>query len=184
MNDIKHKTQKLKSPKIARNDHTKYVEMQLKKVNVENKLWAKEFLIREQKNTSRLDERENDPEQVEPLCPLEKKIKRPRNMIKRPMNQYMLFQREVREQVRAEYPDESVTQITCRLGYLWRNLPLSEKAKWQARAKYVKQEHMRLHPEYRYNPQLAAERRQEYITELTERRNLYRIKPQSDAEEV
>lgn len=42
------------------------------------------------------------------------------------MNQYMLFQREVREQVRAEYPDESVTQITCRLGYLWRNLPLSE----------------------------------------------------------
>ncbi|KAK8748050.1 hypothetical protein OTU49_016288 [Cherax quadricarinatus] len=180
-NDINHKSERQSFHKKEKYTHANYVNMQLKEVKVENKLLAQESRTqRQEKNSSRLNVTENGPEQVElePLCPLEKMmIRKPKNKIKRPLNQYMLFQKEMREKVRAKYPGETHSQIISRLGYLWRTLPLSEKAKWQARAKYVKEEHKRLHPEYRYNPRRASNRRQEYIAKIALRRNLYRIKP-------
>nr|XP_053632306.1 uncharacterized protein LOC128688481 [Cherax quadricarinatus] len=168
-NDINHKSERQSFHKKEKYTHANYVNMQLKEVKVENKLLAQESRTqRQEKNSSRLNVTENGPEQVElePLCPLEKM------MIRKPKNK-----KEMREKVRAKYPGETHSQIISRLGYLWRTLPLSEKAKWQARAKYVKEEHKRLHPEYRYNPRRASNRRQEYIAKIALRRNLYRIKP-------
>ncbi|XP_042878144.1 longitudinals lacking protein-like isoform X4 [Penaeus japonicus] len=109
------------------------------------------------------------------LCPLEKKLRRPVNSIKRPMNKYMLFQNSMRPKLTLLYPGESSQNITQRLGKMWKDLPESEKAKWKGKAESLKEEHKRLHPDYSYNPKMAAQLKREYSRARMERRNLYRI---------
>ncbi|XP_042209072.1 uncharacterized protein LOC121857198 isoform X2 [Homarus americanus] len=171
----------------TKNDsQTNYVNIQLKEGKFENRYPVVDGVMPSEGQTQATMDNVKDEvvqKPSEPLCPLEKKIKRPRSHIKRPMNQYLLFHREMRGEMRAKYPDESNRKIAARLGYLWKNLPSSEKAMWQARAQFVKEEHKRLYPEYHYNPHEASMKRQEYISTLTERRNLYRVKPENSEEQ-
>lgn len=109
------------------------------------------------------------------LCPLERKLRRPVNSIKRPMNKYMLFQNSMRPKLTALYPGESSQNITQRLGKMWKDLPEAEKAQWKGKAESLKEEHKRLHPDYSYNPKMAAQLKREYSRARMERRNLYRI---------
>ncbi|XP_063599190.1 protein pangolin-like [Penaeus indicus] len=117
------------------------------------------------------------------LCPLEKKLRRPVNSIKRPMNKYMLFQNSMRPKLTLLYPGESSQNITQRLGKMWKDLPETEKAEWKGKAESLKEEHKRLHPDYSYNPKMAAQLKREYSRARMERRNLYRIHTYPDTDD-
>jgi len=70
----------------------------------------------------------------------EEKTKRKRkekdpNVPKRTPSGYILFCQDMRSEVKGENPNMTPTQITSKLGELWRELSDSEKAKYMAKSK-------------------------------------------------
>ncbi|KAG2433609.1 hypothetical protein HYH02_012538 [Chlamydomonas schloesseri] len=76
----------------------------------------------------------------------EKKAKDP-NAPKKPMGAYMWFCKEMRESVKADNPDFSVTDIGRRLGELWKECEEEDKKKFHKMAEEDKD---------RYNKENAA----------------------------
>ncbi|KAG2427112.1 hypothetical protein HXX76_012623 [Chlamydomonas incerta] len=81
----------------------------------------------------------------------EKKVKDP-NAPKKPMGAYMWFCKEMREQVKADNPDFSVTDIGRRLGELWKECEEDDKKKFHQLAEEDKE---------RYNKENAAYQKKE-----------------------
>jgi hypothetical protein len=95
----------------------------------------------------------------------------------RPMNCWIIFREQMHRQLKRDFPDVSV-QVICKhplpthlrsqcanhsvakqCSKIWRNLTPDEKMPYQVAAQSAKEEHMRLHPDYKYNPRRPGEKK-------------------------
>ena len=67
---------------------------------------------------------------------------------KKPLNAYMLFSQAKRAHVKDEYPELKLTQITKKLGEMWRSLSDKKKGKYDKKAKSLKQDYEKVMESY------------------------------------
>ncbi|XP_012286823.1 longitudinals lacking protein, isoforms H/M/V [Orussus abietinus] len=79
--------------------------------------------------------------------------------IPRPANAFMLFANEWRKKVAFEYPGDTNTEISVRLGIMWKSLNSQGKEPYFLLAKKVDEEHKRKYPNYSYSPKEARLRK-------------------------
>ncbi|XP_015124931.1 protein bric-a-brac 2 [Diachasma alloeum] len=79
--------------------------------------------------------------------------------IRRPPNAFMIFANEWRRRLATENPRESNTEISVRLGAMWKGLTNETKDSYYALAKKVDEEHKRKYPGYFYSPKEARMRK-------------------------
>lgn len=72
--------------------------------------------------------------------------------IKRPMNAFMVWSRDMRRKMAAEHPRMHNSEISKALGLQWRVLPEKEKLPYIEEAKRLQAEHSIRHPNYKYKP--------------------------------
>ena len=72
--------------------------------------------------------------------------------IKRPMNAFMVWSREMRRKMASEHPRMHNSEISKALGLQWRVLAEKEKVPYIDEAKRLQAEHSMLHPNYKYKP--------------------------------
>lgn len=72
--------------------------------------------------------------------------------IKRPMNAFMVWSREMRRKMASEHPRMHNSEISKALGLQWRVLAEKEKVPYIEEAKRLQAEHSMLHPNYKYKP--------------------------------
>nr|ADE44126.1 MAT1 [Alternaria solani]BAJ10533.1 mating type protein MAT1-2-1 [Alternaria solani] len=77
----------------------------------------------------------------------------------RPMNCWIIFRDAMHKQLKAEYPDLTVQEISTRCSEIWRSLTPEGKKPWQAAAQSAKEEHLRQHPDYKYAPRKPGEKK-------------------------
>lgn len=96
----------------------------------------------------------------------------------RPMNCWIIFRDVMHKKLKAENPDYTVQEIckqfqllqllgirssdfviAIRCSEIWRELTPAQKKPWQAAAKAAKEEHLRLHPDYKYSPRKPGEKK-------------------------
>ncbi|KAJ1967618.1 hypothetical protein H4R35_006659, partial [Dimargaris xerosporica] len=68
--------------------------------------------------------------------------------LKRPMNAYLLFNKEMRHQLLKDNPNMSVSQISKSIGDQWRSMSDAAKAPYLAQAQEIKDEFMSKNPNY------------------------------------
>lgn len=79
--------------------------------------------------------------------------------IRRPPNAFMIFANEWRRRLASEHPRESNTEISVKLGVMWKGLTNETKDCYYALAKKVDEEHKRKYPGYFYSPKEARMRK-------------------------
>ncbi len=72
--------------------------------------------------------------------------------IKRPMNSFMVWSRQKRQQLAQENPKMHNSEISRRLGSEWKLLSDEQKQPFVEEAKRLRAEHMIEHPDYKYKP--------------------------------
>ncbi|CAN2390789.1 regulation of transcription from RNA polymerase II promoter involved in definitive endodermal cell fate specification [Pristimantis euphronides] len=72
--------------------------------------------------------------------------------VKRPMNAFMVWSSEERRRVSALHPRMHNSEISRRLGEVWRALGDDERRPYRERAKRLRELHAREHPGYKYAP--------------------------------
>ncbi|KFD50170.1 hypothetical protein M514_08915 [Trichuris suis] len=72
--------------------------------------------------------------------------------IPRPMNSFMLWAKEERPRIRAQYPHYHNAQISQILGMEWKGMPMEQKMSYQERAKELRVLHSMEFPDYKYRP--------------------------------
>ncbi|KAL8580897.1 hypothetical protein ACOMHN_039597 [Nucella lapillus] len=74
------------------------------------------------------------------------------NRVKRPMNAFMVWSRTERKKISEANPKLHNSEISKRLGVQWQALAEDEKRPFIDKAKHLRAEHMKLHPDYKYKP--------------------------------
>ncbi|KAF2625949.1 MAT1-2-1 mating-type protein, partial [Macroventuria anomochaeta] len=77
----------------------------------------------------------------------------------RPMNCWIIFRDAMHKKLKIENPHLTVQQISTRCSQMWHSLSPTEKKPWQAAAKSAKEEHLRVHPDYKYSPRKPGEKK-------------------------
>ncbi|XP_075200274.1 uncharacterized protein LOC142303067 [Anomaloglossus baeobatrachus] len=72
--------------------------------------------------------------------------------VKRPMNAFMVWSSEERKRVSALHPKMHNSEISRRLGEVWRGLGEDERRPYREQAKRLRERHARDHPGYKYAP--------------------------------
>lgn len=72
--------------------------------------------------------------------------------VKRPMNAFMVWSRGQRRKMSQDYPRMHNSEISKRLGALWKQLAEDQKRPFIDEAKRLRAMHMRQHPDYKYKP--------------------------------
>ncbi|XP_044012886.1 protein tramtrack, alpha isoform-like isoform X2 [Aphidius gifuensis] len=79
--------------------------------------------------------------------------------IRRPPNAFMVFANEWRRKLAFKYPGNSNTEISVRLGVMWKSLDDESKTSYYALAKQLNEEHKKKYPGYFYSPKEARMRK-------------------------
>nr|AEZ02214.1 mating type protein MAT2 [Alternaria brassicae-pekinensis] len=77
----------------------------------------------------------------------------------RPMNCWIIFRDAMHKQLKAEFPNLTVQEISTRCSEIWKGLTPEGKEPWQAAAQSAKEEHLRQHPDYKYSPRKPGEKK-------------------------
>ena len=72
--------------------------------------------------------------------------------IKRPMNAFMVWSSHERKRLAEKEPSLHNTQLSVRLGQIWKEMSEQEKAPFRQEALKLKQKLMEEHPDYKYRP--------------------------------
>ncbi|XP_069805750.1 transcription factor SOX-15-like [Dendropsophus ebraccatus] len=72
--------------------------------------------------------------------------------VKRPMNAFMVWSSEERKRVSALHPKMHNSEISRRLGEVWRALDEDERRPYREQAQRLRELHAREHPGYKYAP--------------------------------
>ncbi|XP_071988026.1 transcription factor SOX-15-like [Engystomops pustulosus] len=72
--------------------------------------------------------------------------------VKRPMNAFMVWSSEERRRVSAQHPTMHNSEISRRLGEVWRALDEEQRRPYREQAKRLRERHAREHPGYKYAP--------------------------------
>ena len=72
--------------------------------------------------------------------------------IKRPMNAFMVWSSHERKRLAEKEPSLHNTQLSVRLGQIWKGMSEKEKAPFRQEALKLKQKLMEEHPDYKYRP--------------------------------
>lgn len=72
--------------------------------------------------------------------------------IKRPMNAFMVWSRPERRRMAQENPKMHNSEISKKLGSMWKMLSEEDKKVHQQKAKDLRAEHQKKHPDYKYRP--------------------------------
>ncbi|CAI9592860.1 unnamed protein product [Staurois parvus] len=68
------------------------------------------------------------------------------------MNAFMVWSSEERKRVSAQYPKMHNSEISRRLGEVWRGLTEEDRRPFREEAKRLRVQHARDHPGYKYTP--------------------------------
>jgi hypothetical protein len=71
--------------------------------------------------------------------------------IRRPMNAFMLFSKELRGAVHKRHPKKDNRSVSKLLGEMWNGLKDGEKAKFQQQAADLKEQHYKDHPDWKWS---------------------------------
>nr|QSX72216.1 SoxF [Halisarca dujardinii] len=78
--------------------------------------------------------------------------KKKKEHIKRPMNAFMVWSVKQRKQLSKEQPKMHNTELSKRLGQMWKDLNDDEKKRYKEEAQTLKSEHKKMYPDYKYRP--------------------------------
>ncbi|XP_073429795.1 transcription factor SOX-15 isoform X2 [Dendrobates tinctorius] len=81
--------------------------------------------------------------------------------VKRPMNSFMVWSSEERKRVSALHPKMHNSEISRRLGAVWRALGEDERRPYREQAKRLRERHALDHPGYKYAPRKKRRRKAE-----------------------
>jgi hypothetical protein len=171
---------KSKNPNYKVTDITKALGEMWKNVSDKKK---KEYEEKASVDKARYAEEMADytPPQVDEETPKgkrkEKKEKKDGDKPKRAPSAYILFCQDMRATVKEEYPNYSPTQITSKLGELWRELDDESKAEFSAKSKQSK-------PEVKSKKEVETKPKKAPSTKKTTKKTVSVRNMESDEEEL
>jgi len=76
----------------------------------------------------------------------------PKEHIKRPMNAFMVWSRQKRKEISQEHPKMHNSEISKKLGVMWKELSDEDKTPYVEKAKSLRNQHQKDYPNYKYRP--------------------------------